>query len=477
MSFVGDMFSGAKGAGFQAQGVSGGALNPNLLQTTNQNQLDTSYGQANDAIKQQQAFVNALQAQGGIQNQSNVFSQQQALANQMQGLANGTGPNPAQAALAQATGANVANQSALMAGQRGAGSNVGMMARQAGQQGGALQQQAAGQGATMQAQQQIAGMQALQGQQANMANLSTNQVGQQAGALGGLNQYSQGEQSILQQAAAARNAADVQMQMNINNTMAGNAQSNQGFQQGMFSQLTSAAGKGAGMGGVPKGYDGGLIKDGQVKRYADGGMSTAAPQVQVLPQNQPGAQVAAPKRSPIQDHVDDLAGLSDSKSPNVQAGLKAGQGMADIFGGLAGRLKGSSSSPSDATPTASSSEDMINSMGGGAKGTTPYISSGQAMEDAMRMALGGRVPALVSPGEVYLPPKDAQEVYKGKKNPMSGEKIKGKAKVKGDNLKNDIVPKTLEEGGIVIPRSIVNSPDAVKHAIKFVRAHLSSLKK
>lgn len=461
MSFVGDLFSGAKGAGFQAQGMG----NMQMLDAVNQNQIDTSYGQSNDAIKQQQAFVNALQAQGGIQNQSNVFSQQQSLANQMQGLANGTGPNPAQAALAQATGANVANQSALMAGQRGAGSNVGMMARQAGQQGGAIQQQAAGQSAIMQAQQQIAAMNALSGQQANMANLSTNQVGQQATGLSNLNQFSQNEQNMLLNAAAQRNATNAGLQTNVNNVMGGMAQGNQKFQQGLLG--------GAGNAGASALM---MASGGAVNRMAPGGMAmpqAPATQVQIAPSNMPNPN--APKSMAGQS----LKGPFDMGGSGQDSSENSGQQLgADLGKGLASLFKSKSSGSSDAaSPSASSGEDMINSMGGG-NGPTPYISSGQAMQDAMMMAKGGRVPALVSPGEIYLPPKQAQDVAKGKKNPMrAGERIPGKAKVPGDSLKNDTVKKNLQEGGLVIPRSVVNSPDAMNHAIRFVRAHLSSLKK
>ncbi len=86
--------------------------------------------------------------QGNIANQ-NAFAS--ALLNQM----NGTGPNLANAQLANATGQNVSNQAALMAGERGTGSNAGLIARQAAQQGAGIQQQASGQAAVNRAQQQL----------------------------------------------------------------------------------------------------------------------------------------------------------------------------------------------------------------------------------------------------------------------------------------------------------------------------------
>jgi hypothetical protein len=87
-------------------------------------------------------------------------------------------------------------------------------------------------------------------------------------------------------------------------------------------------------------------------------------------------------------------------------------------------------------------------------------------------AEGGKVPALVSPGERYLPPKEVAKVVKGQKSPMeAGEKIPGKPKVGGakNSYANDTVPKTLEEGGIVLPRSVTQSKNPEWAAHKFVR--------
>lgn len=66
---------------------------------------------------------------------------------------------------------------------------------------------------------------------------------------------------------------------------------------------------------------------------------------------------------------------------------------------------------------------------------------------------GGKVPAMVSPGEIYLSPDKVRRVVSEGIDPAKiGEKFKGKAKVKGDSLKNDTIPKDLEEGGVVIDR-------------------------
>lgn len=91
-----------------------------------------------------------------------------------------------------------------------------------------------------------------------------------------------------------------------------------------------------------------------------------------------------------------------------------------------------------------------------------------------KMAKGGIVPARVSPGEIYLPPAKAQAVAKGQASPAVGEKIRGKAKVKGDSLKNDTVDKNLEEGGVVVPRSKADDYDK---AAAFVRAVMAKNKR
>lgn len=106
---------------------------------------------------------------------------------------------------------------------------------------------------------------------------------------------------------------------------------------------------------------------------------------------------------------------------------------------------------------------------GGEVSDGPRSSAGKYL-----MAHGGSVPAMVSPGEVYLPPEKVEEVARGGKDPLkSGKKIPGQAKVKGDSLKNDTVSTQLEEGGVVIPRTVVNSKNAPEQAAKFVAAVLA----
>lgn len=94
-----------------------------------------------------------------------------------------------------------------------------------------------------------------------------------------------------------------------------------------------------------------------------------------------------------------------------------------------------------------------------------------------KMAHGGKVPVMVSPGEIYLKPDEAKKVATGEKSPMKGEKIPGKAPVKGDSIKNDIVSKKLDAGGVVIPREVLQSDDPEAAAHKFVADQFRKNKK
>lgn len=351
---------GGKGAGWTAEGA-------DVTQFVNKEQTDQAYQNTQDAIKQQQSFLQALQGQNGIQNQSDIY-------NQFGQVAAGQGFNPAQAQLANATGANIANQAALMAGQRGAASNPGLIARQAAMQGGNIQQQAAGQAAALQAQQSLAAMN-------NQANIAGQQVGNQLGATNAYNQQALQGQGNLLNAGSAQNQANIANVSQQNQANAGLQRDIFGAQNQLLGNITSAAGTAlSGMGG---GAAGGATGAGQ------------------------------------------------------------GGGAASKFGQVAMAAEGG----------------MVG----------PKSKIGQHFH---MMAKGGQVPALVSPGEKYLDPQDVKKVEHGV-NPMSvGEKIPGKALVGGakNSYANDVVPKTLEEGGIILPRSVTQSKNPGRSAQDFVNA-------
>lgn len=225
MGTLGSTLTNALGGGVNANQTAAGIG----LQTpfTGQ-QVTDQYGSANDALSQQRYLQQALGSTNGINNQNQAV---QMAFNQ----ANGIGPNPAQAMLAQQTQANTAYQAALMAGQRGAGANAGLIARQAAQQGGANQQQAVGQAATLGAQQQLAGQQ----QFANMANQQVNQMQQATGA------YNASAQGLLGQTAGGvqgQNQNAMQL-ANMNNQNAQvNSANNIKLNSGLINGAASALG-------------------------------------------------------------------------------------------------------------------------------------------------------------------------------------------------------------------------------------------
>jgi len=347
-----------------------------IVSPVTKEQAQSSYEANQQALAQQQQFLQAVQAQNGLANQSNVF-------NQLQNVASGQGPNPAQAMLNQATGANVANQAALMAGQRGAGANVGLIGRQAAMQGAGIQQQAAGQGATMQANQSLGAL-------GQMGGIAGQQAAQLAGATSANTAAQQQEQQNLLNSIAGVNQAQVANQSSIN---AANAQA-QAAQMGMVGNVIS--GISGGVGAAMQKAEGGIIQ-----KYADGAMVQAAPQ-QAMPNTNSNYLV---------DYF--------NENPKSMAQIPAAQ-----------------------QPT---------------------------------MAQGGKVPALVSPGEKYLPPAKVEAVKQGA-NPMAiGKTIPGKPKVGGavNSYTNDTVKANLDEGGIVIPRSVTQGKNPEKKAMDFVRAVLA----
>lgn len=375
----------------------GNSLNDNFQATSAPIQQGTNSSQLNSAY---------TGAQGALQNQGNVVGQltpqipgavtdQNALAAQELQMTQGVGPNPAQTMLNQATGANVANQAALMAGQRGASGNVGLIARQNAQQGAATQQNAAGQAATLEAQTAL-------GAQQNLTNLANQQVNQGAQAVSNQNTAQQGEQGILQNANTSANNAQVGMQSNINSTNAQTAAANQNMAGQIFGSLT---GGGSSLlssldeGGVV-GQDG-TVNEGKITPGTDTATSTPISSTSTLP-----------------------AAQSSSGSSGGGGGAGGIASLAALF----------------------------------AKGGNVCHGPHNSHVANFLFAGGGKVPAMVSPGEIYLSPEKVRQViHEGMDPAKVGKKFTGKAKVKGDSVKNDIIPTDLEEGGIVIDRKNMGS--------------------
>lgn len=302
----------------------------------NQQQADTAYTQTQNGLAQQQAFTQALAGQNGIQNQSDVYGQ-------LQGVANGTGPNPAQAQLAQATQANTANQAALMAGQRGSSANGGLLGRQAAMQGGANQQNMVGQAATLQANQSLGAL----GQLGNMAG---QQVAQQQNANNAYNQSAAQQQSNVLNAISGQNSTNAQLS-------AATAANNAGIIGGAL------GGVGAAM-GTAKAH-GGLIEP---QQFASGGAVN-----QNMVSSHGGYQPIGGPSSALGKGIAGFGG-------GIGKAMKSGPGMGTMVGGSAGESNMNAAA-------------MV--AGGGQIGGSAKVAGDSYSNDT--------VPAILSPGEIVIP--------------------------------------------------------------------------
>lgn len=125
-------------------------------------------------------------------------------------------------------------------------------------------------------------------------------------------------------------------------------------------------------------------------------------------------------------------------------------------------------SPSPENPPAANPEitDMMHNVAHNPPGLwdflKEYMGNSQRAPASINKAMGGKVPAMVSPEEVYIPPEKVLSARKSS-NPLEyGEKIPGRAPHPGNDKRNDIIYKPLESGGVVIPNSVTkaNSPAA-----------------
>lgn len=199
------------------------------------------------------ATNNAVAGEGGF---GQSASEQQQLINALQASAQniGQGPNIAQAALNQNTQANVANQAALQASQRGASANAGLIARQAAQTGAATQENAVTSAATLAAQQTLAQQNAqIAAEQAAVAG--------QAGLTSDVTAEQNANTNLLNTATGAQNTQNTGQIQNVNNaqtinsgTAAANAAATQKTTGGLLNgagSLLSLLAKG---GAVPEHY-------------------------------------------------------------------------------------------------------------------------------------------------------------------------------------------------------------------------------
>lgn len=316
----------------------------------------------------QQAMMNPQQVQENI-------ARERALEGQLALNAAGQGPNPAQMQLNQATGQNVAAQAALMAGQRGAGANAGLIARQAAMQGAGTQQQAVGQAATLGAQQQLAAQQqqaALQGQ-----------VGQQISAQGAT------ANQLFGMGAGAQNAQNANLTQNYNMMQGYNAQiASQNAQalgkteSGMISGASDLAGKAAGFLGLA---GGGQVPQAAPSAPSPGPQSFAGRFLMGMADGGEVSEVhVATLPSTIIPPSDKKDDKKSSPTPAI-AGDSGGEGF----------IAGGADSAAELAPYAAMA----------AKGGDVVPGKASVSGDSLK---NDKVPAMLSPGEIIIPRSIAQ---------------------------------------------------------------------
>lgn len=307
------------------------------------------------------------------QRQTDVYNQQQNLAQALLNQSQGGGPNPAQAQLAQNTGANVAQQGALMASQRGASANPALLARQAAMQGSNIQQNSVGQAATLQAQQQLAAQNALANQQAQMGN-----------------QALQGE-SVKQGGLAAQNTALTTGGLGAQGINAQAASQNASTHAGILGGVLGGAG--AALGSF-------FAKGGQVQHLDVGGPVNDELGI---------AHYDAPAWS-----MPGASGMTDTGGKALSGGMTGmGGGLGSLFGagaageGAAGGFGAMAGGAGDAIPLIAEGAAFVNQGGKIHPSFSQALLNGGNVPGQAEVEGDSKkndtVPTMLSPGEIVLP--------------------------------------------------------------------------
>lgn len=292
-----------------------------------------------------------------------------------------------------------------------------------------------------------------QGTQAQLTNATNNAISQSSGLVSS----QKGINPAMAARLAGQNAAS-QTQASANQSAYQTAQNaGQGYQLGLGAQGIVSGNLGTQLGTAQQGLNQINSSNASTNNGAVGAVGSAIGGVAS------GASSAA-----------GFAALADGgvvQKPSTAH--KFAQGYANGWGGVGQSLGKGLGALFSSTPPAPTAADPLETAPPPVAFEPTAPSSMDPLASAPpAFAKGGKVPAMVSPGEIYLKPKEAAKVAKGKESPMKGEKIPGKAAVKGNSLQNDTVPKTLEAGGVVIPRSVFDSKNPHKEASKFVAAAL-----
>lgn len=387
-------------------------------------------------------------------NLTDVLSNQGALANQLLQQSQGAGPNIAQLQLQQATNQNIQQGAGLIGSQRGM--NPALAARVIAQQTAAANQNAAGQSGVLRAQQQLAAQQGL-----------ANVYGQQAGE----NLTNLGQLTQAQTAANQSNAGAAAQNAQQGAGLAG------GILGGVSSAISSFLAEGGEVESPQKKLQRLLVSPGNKvvpMHLADGGLSLFGNSM--IPVVQPAPSTYMPTSG----------GNYGSATPSSYgAGLSVGQGLASLFSKsksspadpLAGATSLGSTSSYDPTLTAFGNAAANNP--GQAAGNAGFAGDGVINPDETDQSItqgdtayknaahGGKVPAMVSPGERFIPPKYVEAVRNGKKKASEvAPKFPGKARVSGDDEENDTIPVKLPTGGVVVKRTKANSDEDAREFLQ-----------
>lgn len=491
------------GVGSQQGALSDQArLNAELSANNGAGNLGSAYGQS-------QNLANQLGAYNGAQNLNSSLAAQQALAQQQQGtlsqyqnIANGTGPNPAQAALNRSTGQNVANQASLMAGQRGAGANVGLIARQAAQQGAAIQQDAVGQSAALQAQQQLNALQGLSAQQQaiggtnqNVASIAAQQVGLTAAQQQALANQAAQQVGLQQTGTAAQQQAAsnlVAQQQAQQQAIAGQAAQQVGQTQ---AAQAAAAQQANAVAGQQIGATTANTQANQSEQQILQNALAAKNQASVSSQGNVNAGNAAMANTQMQGQQALIGGALNSAGsamgmPKAKGGLierpekmaDGGQVPAQVDGpqsSFGKFLQGWGTQIISPSSTQDMSSGQMPSSGPSAlqKGASNF---GKALASKMKTPTTS-----ASPSTAFTGPDSTDSVGMGAKGGMakksdyrSGGNVKAKnvnqkAVKSGNSYDNDKIPALLSEGEVVIPRSVIQGKDPARGAAEFVARALA----
>lgn len=352
--------SGFGGPGGSSQGVSG-VVNP-----TSMGQINNAYNGVQNSLQDQQALLAALQGQNGLQNQSQSY-------NQMQGIAQGIGPNPAQAQYQQNIQQLAKQQAGAIASQKGI--SPALQAQLISQQGSAAMQNAAGQGAANLATQQLGAMQAA-------GNIAGQQAGQQIGQTNANAQAQLMGQNQLLNAQGNANTANSGLQANINTTNAGLAGKTMDAQKDAIGGAFSGASKGLPIIGSIFGAEGGEVSSVYNPAAPSGPQS-------MFGKWSTGAAAIAPQQA-----------ASSAPAPATQQQPPALQkGFSDFVGGIFSNPKAYGGPANDFR------------SGGNVMASNP----GQMAQVPGNSYSNDKIPAVLSEGEVVIP----RNIMQGK-NPSAG---------------------------------------------------------